>query len=164
MRKDFLLPVAIGLAVVLIAAGAIVYMQWGAHVEVKGSILKVRTMALDENSSLAVVDFRVTNPADYAFVVRNCTIILDNGGEQMFEGTSVPETDVKRIFDAYPVLGQKFNDSLIMRNKIAPHSTQDRMIAARFETPIEKLDARKRLLVRIEDVDGPVSELVETKR
>ena len=35
------------------------------------------------------------------------------------------------------------------------------MIVARFEIPLDKLDHRTNLKVRIEDVDGPVSELVE---
>ena len=45
--------------------------------------------------------------------------------------------------------------------KIPARESQDRMIAARFEVPESKLTARKRLVLRIEDVDGPVSELVE---
>ena len=35
------------------------------------------------------------------------------------------------------------------------------MIAARFDMPVDKLEARKTFRIRIEDVDGPVSELVE---
>jgi hypothetical protein len=35
------------------------------------------------------------------------------------------------------------------------------MIVARFEVPIATLDARTNLKIRIEDVDGPVSELAE---
>ncbi len=37
------------------------------------------------------------------------------------------------------------------------------MIAARFEMPQARLDARKRIKIRIEDVDGPSGELIETK-
>jgi len=39
----------------------------------------------------------------------------------------------------------------------------DRMIAVRFEIPVAQLDARKRLKLKIEDVDGPSGELIETK-
>ena len=41
------------------------------------------------------------------------------------------------------------------------HAAEDRMVAARFEVPEAKLEQRKRLLVRIEDVDGPVTEISE---
>jgi hypothetical protein len=37
------------------------------------------------------------------------------------------------------------------------------MVAVRFEVPESKLEARKRLLVRIEEVDGKVFDLSETK-
>jgi hypothetical protein len=43
-----------------------------------------------------------------------------------------------------------------MRDSIPPHNSWDRMVAARFEVPESKLEARKRLLVRIEEVDGKV--------
>ena len=49
----------------------------------------------------------------------------------------------------------------ITRDKIPGQHSEDRMIVARFEVPVTKLDARKNLKIRIEDVDGPVSELVE---
>ena len=80
------------------------------------------------------------------------------------EGSSVPESDSRRIFEYYPLLGKKFNDTLVLKDKIPSHNSQDRMIAARFEIPQSQLDGRRKLMVRIEDVDGPVSELLEKKK
>jgi hypothetical protein len=37
------------------------------------------------------------------------------------------------------------------------------MVMARFEVPEDKLNARKRFIVRIEEVDGIVAEIEETK-
>jgi hypothetical protein len=164
MRKELAVPFAIGLAVILVAIGAVLYMQRGAHVELKGSVLKVRTMALDENASLAVVDFRFANSADYPFVVRSCTVTVEDASGRVTEGVSVTELDARRLFDYYHVLGKKYNDTLLLKDKIAAHESQDRMIAARFEIPVSQLEARKRLVVRVEDVDGPVSELPETRK
>jgi len=164
MRKELAVPFAIGLAVILVAIGAVLYMQRGAHIELKGSVLKVRTLALDENASLAVVDFRFANPADYPFVVRACTVLFEDAAGKSVEGFSVPEIDIRRIFEYYPVLGKKYLDTLVMKDKIPGHQSQDRMIAARFDVPLAQLEARKRLLVRVEDVDGPVSEIAETQR
>ena len=73
------------------------------------------------------------------------------------------ELDARRLFEYYPQLGQKYNDSLLMKNKLAPHQTFDRMIAARFEAPESALESRKNLTVRIVDLDGPTSELHEKK-
>jgi hypothetical protein len=161
--KRVLTMSGIGLGLIAIAIGVIFYIQRGAHIELKGSVLKVRTQSLDENSSVAVVDFRFVNPSDYTFVVRGVTVTVKDGEGNSAEGAEVSEVDAKRLFEYYPTLGQKFNDSLLMRDKIAPHESQDRMIAARFDIPAQRLNARKELRIRVEEVDGPVSELVEKK-
>jgi ABC-type Na+ efflux pump permease subunit len=159
--KQFLLVFGIALVIVLIAVAGILFLQRGAHVELKGSILKVRTMGMDDNSSLAVVDFRFANSSDYPFVVRSVDVTATGSDGQNYTSTPVPEVDAKRIFEYYPILGQKYNTSLLTRDKIPGQHSEDRMIVARFEIPVAQLDARKNLKVRIEDVDGPVSELIE---
>ena len=58
---------------IAVAVGGILYMQRGAHMGVPGQILKVRTAPLDDNSSVAVIDFRFVNPADVVFVVHTVT-------------------------------------------------------------------------------------------
>jgi len=161
LSKQFRMTFGIGLVVILIAVGAILYIQRGAHIELKGAVLKVRTLAMDENSSVAVVDFRFANPSNYPFVVRSVDISATGPNGQNYESMPVSEVDAKRLFQYYPILGQKFNDSLLPRDKIPPQHSEDRMIVARFEIPIAQLDARKNLKIRIEDVDGPVSELAE---
>ena len=163
LSSRFAIAFGIGLGVILIAVGVILYLQRGAHIELTGAILKVRTLPLDERSSLAVVDFRFANPSNYPFVVRTVDVTLTGPNGESYPSTPVSEVDAKRIFEYYPVLGQKFNDSLLPRDKIPARQSEDRMIVARFEVPAERLQARKNLTVRIEDVDGPVSELSEKK-
>jgi hypothetical protein len=153
----------VGLVVVLIAVVWIFYMQRGAHIEPAGKILKVRTLALDEGSSIAVIDFRVANASDYTVIVREVAVMLEQLNGAASDGTVVSEIDARRLFQYYPVLGQKYNDSLIIRDRIKPHESLDRMIAARFEIPVAQLDARKRLKLRVVDVDGPSGELIETR-
>ncbi len=161
LSKQFLLTFGVGLAAIAIAVAGILYLQRGAHVELKGAVLKVRTMGMDDSSSLAVVDFRFANPSDYPFVVRSVDVSATGANGEDYTSTPVSEVDAKRIFEYYPVLGQKFNVTLLSRDKIPGRHSEDRMIVARFEIPVAQLDARKNLKVRIEDVDGPVSELVE---
>jgi hypothetical protein len=159
--KKFMGPLGIGLVVIAIGLAAMFYLQRGAHVELRGSVLKVRTASLDENSSVAVIDFRFVNPADVPFVVRKVDVTMVNKDGSTTEGLPVSEVDAKSLFQYYPLLGQKFNDSLLMRDKIPGRKAEDRMIAARFDLPAEKLEERKTFRIRIEDVDGPASELVE---
>lgn len=155
--------IAFGIAVIVVAIiiGGVFYIQRGAHVELQGRILKVRTAPLDDNNSVAVVDFRFTNVADYAFAVRDVTVAVEDGSGNRIVGTAVAETDAQRLFQNIPLLGQKYNASLIVRDKIPGHTSEDRMIAASFAIPESQLEKRRQLSIRIEDVDGPVSELNE---
>jgi len=159
--KKTALTFGIAAIVVLAVIAGVFYIQRGAHLELQGKILKVRTAPIDDKSSVAVVDFRFTNVADYEFDVRKVTVMLVDSSGAQTEGSTISEIDAERLFQGIPLLGQKYNPSLITRNKIPPHATQDRMIAARFEVPEDRLDHRQQLVVRIEEVDGAVSELRE---
>jgi len=161
MKSNFAIAFGVGLACITAVVFGIFFIQRGAHMELPGKVLKVRTAALDENSCVVVLDFRVTNPSDVLFVVRAVTLEMEDTEGKSYLGQVAADTDAKRLFEAVPLLGQKFNDTLLMRDKIAAHTSQDRMVAARFEAPVARLDARKRFLIRIEEVDGKSFELLE---
>jgi hypothetical protein len=118
---------------------------------------------MDDNSSVAVIDFRVANSSDYTVIVKEVAATVEEPGGKEDEGATAAQTDTERLFQYYPILGQKYNDALKMHDHIKPHETMDRMIAVRFEIPVAQLDGRKRLKLKIEDVDGPSGELIETK-
>ena len=160
MSRTLLITFGIGLVVVAIAVWGIVRIGRGGHVELPGTILKVRTAPLDEQSAAAVIDFRVTNPSDYPFQVRG-TVVLESQSGAQIEGATASETDAQQLMAGVPLLGDKYNPSLMVRERVPAHTTLDRMIAARFEVPDSQLQARKRFLLRIEEVDGVVQELSE---
>jgi len=164
VRKQLLPYVGIGVVAVAALVGVILYIQRGAHLELKGSIQKVRTLATDDASVVVVIDFRFVNPSDYRFVVRKVEVSMEDRQGRVLEGAVASEVDAKRLFDSYPVLGQKYNETLLMRAKVGPRESMDRMVAARFEIPEKLLEARKQLRIRVEDVDGAVSEIVESGR
>ena len=161
MSRTLLITFAIGIVVVAIVVGGIVYMQRGGHVGLSGNILKVRTAPLDEQSAAVVIDFRIVNPSDYPFQVRGVTVALESQGGAQTEGATASEMDAQRLMAGVPLLGDKYNPSLMVRERVPGHATLDRMIAARFEVPDSQLQSRKRFLVRIEEVDGVVQELSE---
>ena len=161
MQKNFLMAFGIGLAIIALVVCGIFLMQRGDRIELPGKILKVRTAPLDEESSIAVIDFRIANPSDILFEVRSVTVEMEDNQGKGFDGQSVSEMDAKRLFDAVPVLGPKFNPTLLMRDRIGSHGSKDRMIAARFQVPMAVLDSRKRFVVHIEEVDGKVFEYAE---
>jgi hypothetical protein len=162
VNKSFWAFLLAGIAVASAIVGVLLYWNRGAHIELKGSILKVRTLATDPSSTVLFADFRFVNPADYPFVVRKVEVTLEDSSGKLIEGMDVSDVDAKRLFEYFPTLGQKYNPSLLMNARIAPRQSLDRMIAAQFKLAEEKVQARKALRIRIEDVDGAVSELVET--
>jgi hypothetical protein len=161
MQKNFLVAFGTGLAIIALAVGGIFFMQRGSRIELPGKILKVRTAPLDDDSSIAVIDFRVANPSDVLVEVRTVTVEMEDDQGKSYLGQSVSEVDSKRLFEALPILGLKFNPTLLMRDRIGSHGSADRMIAARFQTPMALLDTRKRFVVRIEEIDGKSFEYAE---
>src|ERR1700722_4048848 len=147
MKNGFAAAFAIGLACIGIAVGVVVYMQRGSRVGLIGKVLKVRTAPLDEKSSIAVLDFRFTNPSNFQFMVRTVTVELEEKDGKSYQGDPVSEVDSKRLFHNVPLLGPKFNDTLILRERIQPESSQDRMIAAYFAAPEARLTGRKRFVI-----------------
>jgi len=161
--RRFMPFLLIGLAAVSLLTALVFWIQRGAHLELEGRIQKVRTLALPDSSTIVVIDFRFANAANYPFVVRRVDVLLDSAEGRTLEGAVISEPDAVNVFRYYPLLGQKYNPSLTARTRIAPRQSLDRMIAARFELPEEQLARRKSLRVRVEDVDGAVSEISEQR-
>ena len=161
-----LFPVFGFVVVAAIVIGAL-YSNRGSRMELNGEIKKVRIHAIGDRSSVAIIDFRLSNPADYPFMIRTVQLFLDPAGDPTtsVEGAVVAEVDVRRLFDAVPELGPKYNDSLKVRDRLEPKSTNDRMIAARFDLAAADLERRLRFRVRLVDLDssGSVSEIGESK-
>jgi hypothetical protein len=161
LKKQFLIYTAIGLVLVAIGIAFLFYIQRGAHIELKGAVLKVRTLPVDASSSIAVLDFRFVNPSNYPFIVRKVDVFMEDKEGTTVGSSPIADVDVKRLFEYYPILGQKYNDSLVIRTRVEPLQSMDRMVAARFEIPVGELDGREVFKIRVEDVDGAVSEIVE---
>lgn len=160
MPSRFLFPL-IGLLIAGALVGFLFYANRGAHIEIRGEILKVRTHSAEEQSSIVILDFRFVNPADYPFVVRKVDVILVGKDGKTTSGAVIADSDAARYLTYYPVLGQKYNDSLVIRKKVLPKQSLDQMVMARFEAPESTLKARDRFRIRVEEVDGAVSELEE---
>src|ERR1700684_304648 len=95
LSSQFRVTLGVGLVVVLIAVGIVLFLQRGAHIELKGAILKVRTLAMSEHSSIAAVDFRFANPSSYPFVVRTVDVSETGTAGDDHPGSPVSEVDAK---------------------------------------------------------------------
>jgi hypothetical protein len=161
MRSNFAIAFGIGIAVLAVAVTGVLYMQRGSRMELPGKLLKIRTAPLDENSSVVVIDFRVTNPSDVLFMVRSVSVEMEDNQGKSYLGSVAADMDVKPLFEGVPLLGQKFNETLVMRQSIPAHTSTDRMVAARFQAPVAMLEGRKRFIVRVEEMDRTSFELSE---
>lgn len=163
MSKQFWIFLLIGLAIVCAGLGLVLLGTAGNHLELKGTILKVRVLPLSPTASLAIVDFRVTDPSDVPFVLKGATLSLEPASGAILEGMTVSKPDIENVFQYNPILGPKFNDVLGIKDKIAPHQRIDRMVGARFEIPESEAEDRKAIHLHIEEMDGVTADLVEKK-
>src|SRR5579871_2876835 len=107
MSKRLLIFFGVGVVIVGIALAVIFSSTKGAHLELQGKIIKVRTGALDDNSSIAVLDFRVQNPSDIPFVVREVDVTVDKPGGGSAQGVNVARDDLKQLFQYNRFLGDQ---------------------------------------------------------
>jgi hypothetical protein len=163
VSKQFWIFLLIGLAIVGAGLGLVLLGTAGNHLELKGTILKVRVLPLSPTASLAIVDFRVTDPSDVPFVLKGATLSLEPASGAILEGMTVSKPDIENVFQYNPILGPKFNDVLGIKDKIAPHQRIDRMVGARFEIPESEAEDRKAIHLHIEEMDGVTADLVEKK-
>jgi hypothetical protein len=152
-----------GLGAGLVVAAALVvlilFIQQGSTPRLAGEITSVRTLGMDESSSVAIVDFHFTNSSKYPFVVGSSGISVVDSKGGVRQGQVISAAHLHELFDLFPALGRIMGEPLIDKTKIPPGGTATVMLAARFEMSKPDLDARKKITVSIADVDGPVSEL-----
>lgn len=158
LSKRFFIVLGIVVAIVAIALVSLYYHD-PSRAMVTGAILKVRSQAVDESSCLVVVDFRFNNPSNSVVQVRSVSVVIDGQDAKEVPGDALSEMDAARLMQYYPTLGQKYNDTLVIKAKVEPKQTMDRMICARFPISEAQFNARKKLKVRIEDWGGPISEI-----
>lgn len=159
MSRQGLLYLLAGLAVVAVLIAGFVYLNRGNHLELSGAITDVRTLALDENASLLVVDYRIQNTSDVSLVVRKVDITIHDVSGRWVATDPVAEVDARRMFEYYPALGPKRHSSLGMRARVGAHQAVEAMAVSRLELPEPALKQRQDVEIRIEDVDGAVTVL-----
>jgi len=153
-----------GFLVGLLLAGgglfAVLYMNRGSHVQLKGEILKVRSLP-DGDGAIVFADFRVTNTAAIPFVVQTVEMTMETPDGEVAKAVMFSKADVGKVTRYLKLLGPQYNDVLSIQDKLPPVQTADRMAAGRFPFPPKFLQQRKTLRLRIEEVGGVASELVE---
>lgn len=152
-----------GLLGAALVAGAIYFYNEGATPTLTGEITEVRTLAMDEVSSVAVVNFAAVNTSDRIVFIhqREVTVTGENGAT--YTGMPVQVADIQNLFEYFPILGGMKDEPLLPRTEIEPGGELHGLVAARFNLPKHELDARTSLVVKFYNELGRSTELSETR-
>ncbi len=147
----------------LLGAGLLVAaLYWiarGKTARVEGSITEVRTLGMDQNSSVAIVDFEFTNRSEALVMIADRDLIVVDQHDSAHESYTLKTADLRQLFRYFPALGEIKHEPLVHRTKIPSGESLRGMVGARFEIPKHELDLRREIVFRVADVDGAVSEL-----
>lgn len=158
MSRQNVIAGAIAVMIVAAVVASILYSTKNNKVELTGQVLRVRTHPVDEANTVVLADIRVNNPSTQQFVVNNVRVFLGDLEADIFS-----ESDARQVFNYYPVLGKKYNPNLIVRQKINPGETIDRMVTVRFAAKDDRIQSREGLRIVITDIDGAKTEIVEKR-
>ncbi len=159
VNKTTLISLGLGVVAMTVFVALIVLVQRGASPRLEGQITAVRTLGMDASSSVAIVDFHVTNTSQHRMVIGSIEMsVVDSKGETK-PGQVIAASDLHRLFDLFPAMGNKSGEPLIIKTKMASKASFTGMVAARFDLSKSDLDARKKITLSVADVDGPVSEI-----
>ncbi|MDE0108698.1 MAG: hypothetical protein OXJ37_15755 [Bryobacterales bacterium] len=148
-----------GLLGALLVAGAIIAYNWGATPRLDGRITEVRTLGMDANSSVAIVNFEATNTSNYDVAINYREIeVVDRAGNIM-QGRILSVFDVEQLFNYYPALGGMKDEPLLDERYVAPGEFFRGLTAARFEIPKHELDVRQELVFRTVDTKSRKTEI-----
>jgi len=159
MSRTLAIGFGIGLVVVAVIAFFVVYGNRASYLEPTGRIIQVRTAALDDASSVLLVDFEVTNPSGRDMTVRWITVAIHTPEGTSPDNMPVAGSDLPMLFRAHPELGALVHPPARERELIAPGKTVDQIIAVRYDLAERDLKKRKDLQLVVEDVTGPKLEL-----
>jgi hypothetical protein len=161
MSKAF----GITFAAAIVVIGALIWFGFakteGNHLAPTGSIGKVRTVKATDDVTFMVIDFRVQNDSDRDMIVHSVETAIGTADGNTLMGSGVAVADIKSAFQNYPLLGDQYNPVLKERDTIPAHQAVNRMVGVRFDAPVEKVESRRRLVLRVEDITGPVAELTK---
>ena len=154
INRTFAITFGIGLLLVAVVITLVLHQQRGARLEWHGSVLKVRTAPMDETSTVMLVDFRLTNTADYATVLRTMSLEVETANGSVAEGVPIAASDVPRMFEFYKLLGEQYNPVLRDQDKVPAASSFDRMTAFRVPAPFADVEHRKSITLHLADSTG----------
>ena len=135
----------------LIVAGAFIAYNWGATPRLSGEITEVRTLGMDDSSSVAIVNIEATNTSNYELSINYREVVVVDAERNLLEGRTLSVFDIQQLFKYYPALGGMRDEPLVDDRHLASGESVRGLVAARFEIPKHELDMRRELIFRTFD-------------
>ena len=161
MNKQAVVAGSIAVLLVAVVVGSILYSTRHNKVELNGTLLRVRTHVIDADNTVVLADIRITNPSTQQFVVEDVQVLLVPRAGNRFPAICSPKPMRNGYSPIIRCSGKKYNPNLMIRQKINPGQTIDRMISVRFPGGEERVQKRKGLRIIVRDIAGAKTEIVE---
>ncbi len=150
-----------GLLGAILVAGSIIYYNKGATPTLSGEITEVHTLAMDEASSVAIVNFAGTNTSNRIVFIHKRELEITDANGMVRVGLPIQISDVQNLFKYFPILGGMKDEPLMPRTELEPGKDLRGLVAARFDLPKHDLDQRLSLVLRVYDARKRSSEITE---
>lgn len=150
-----------GLGAVALLAALGYWWNLGSQARLEVRWLKVRIISTGPESSLAVFDLRIHNPAKVLFQVKEVEASLVDATGGRVEGLVASQPDLDRVLSYFPLAGPRYNLVLKFQERIPAGATVDRSVAASFALPAAALETRRAFELRIQDADGQLTVAAE---
>ena len=151
------------LLVILLLVGAValgvLFFTSGPQPRLEGEITEIRTLSVEPEASVALVNFRAENITPNNFVAYERRLELIDSTGQNHRGTTVNTIDIQDLFNYFPELGGMKDEPFGAKTEIPSGETVRGLVAARFEVSKETLDSRQALLIHVTDGVGRVTVL-----
>jgi len=151
--------VGFGLLGALVVAGSILFYNRGAKPTIEGRITQVRTLAMDQENSVAIVNFLAENTSDRVLIINRRELEVIDGNDNRHVGMTISAPDIAELFKYFKALGGMGDAPLVPRLEVAPGDEIRGLMAARFPVPKHELDARKTIKIKVSNIRGRTSEI-----
>lgn len=152
-----------GLLGAALVAGAILFYNKDATPTLSGEITEVRTLAMDEGSSVAIVNFTGTNASNRLMIIHQRELAITDQDGIVHTGLPIQISDVRNLFQYFPILGEMKDEPLPPRTELESGKELRGMVAARFNLPKNTLDSRQALVLRVYDAAKKMTAIEEVR-
>ena len=145
--------VFIGLGIVAVIAAFLIFANRAQPVA-SGFIVDVSSVQLQDNTSLAAIQLRITNSTPKQWYIENIKATVKTAQGEYTDDSAAAATDSERYFQAFPALGQAGTNVLKFDQKLAPGQQESGTVVFSFPITKDQFDQRQSITVVVKPFDN----------